>query len=62
LVDEGGELGAGGRIEDVANPLFANAIGTELARFRHKLIPDLLRRVQNLPPERVSAACLRLQP
>jgi hypothetical protein len=30
LVDEGGELGAGGRIEDVANPLFANAIGTEL--------------------------------
>ena len=24
------DFGAGGRIEDVANPLFANAIGTEL--------------------------------
>ncbi len=30
MVDEGGELGAGGRVENVANPLFANAIGTEL--------------------------------
>ncbi len=30
MADEGGELGASGRVENVANPLFANAIGTEL--------------------------------
>lgn len=52
------DFGASGRVEDVANPLFANAIGTALTSLRNKLKPELFCSVSNVPP----AAETNIQP